>query len=91
MLLRFALAVIVELAGRSMAKKKNTFEEGISEIAGIILNQLDTLPKETAKAKRAELHRIAVTASRRAKTGKRSPLSRTRATRPSSLSRAKTA
>jgi hypothetical protein len=50
-----------------MAKKKTAFEMGISEIATIILNQLEKLPPDIAKAKRAKLHRIAVSASRRAK------------------------
>jgi hypothetical protein len=90
-LLRIPLAAIVKSEGTAMAKKKTAFEKGISEIATIVLDQLEKLPPDVAKAKRAELHRIAVNASRRAKSEKRSPLSRNRATHPSTRSRAKTA
>ena len=74
-----------------MAKKKTAFEKGLPEIATVILDQLDKLPPRVAKAKRAELCRIAINASRRVESERRSPLSRTRATRPLSQSRAKTA
>jgi hypothetical protein len=71
--------------------KKTALQKGLTAIATIILDQLDRLPPTVAKSKRKDLHRIAVNASRRAKRGKRSPLSRTRVPRPSTRSRSKTA
>ena len=74
-----------------MAKKKSEFDKAVERAARIILDQLSTLPPEIAKQKRLELEQMAVKASRAAKNGKRSRLQRTRATRPSARSRAKTA
>lgn len=74
-----------------MAKKKTEFDKAVGRAARIILDQLSTLPAETAKQKRLALEQMALNASRAAKNGKRSRLQRTRATRPSTRSRAKTA
>jgi len=74
-----------------MAKKKAEFDKAVERAAIIILDQLSTLPPEIAKQKRFELEQMAVKASRAAKNGKRSRLQRTRTTRLSTRSRAKTA
>jgi hypothetical protein len=74
-----------------MAKKKTEFDKAVGRAARIILDELSTLPPETAKQKRLELEQMALKASRAAKNGKRSRQQRTSATRPSTRSRAKTA
>jgi hypothetical protein len=57
-----------------MAKKKTEFDKAVGRAARIILDQLSTLPPETAKQKRLELEQMALKASRAAKNGKHSRL-----------------
>jgi len=82
-------AVIVEPVGTMSGKSR--FDKAVAKAAKIIQAQLDTLPAGLAKSKRQELSSLALSASRAAKNGKRSPLRQTSAIRPSSRSRAKTA
>ena len=55
-----------------MAKKKTEFDKAVGRAARIILDQLSTLPAETAKQKRLAFEQMALNASRAAKNGKRS-------------------
>ncbi|MGA8872643.1 MAG: hypothetical protein WA434_06115 [Candidatus Acidiferrales bacterium] len=55
-----------------MAKKKTELDKAVERAAKIILDQLSTLPPETAKQKRLELEQMAVKASHAAKNGKHS-------------------
>jgi hypothetical protein len=82
-------AGILEQVGTMSGKSR--FDKAVEKAAKIIQAQLDTLPADLAKSKRQELSRLALSASRAVKNGKRSPLRQTSAIRPSSRSRAKTA
>jgi len=46
-----------------MAEKKIEFDKAVERAARIILDQLSTLPPDTAKQKRLELEQMAVKAS----------------------------
>ena len=59
-----------------MAKKKTELDKAVERAAKIILDQLSTLPPEIAKSKRLELERMAVKASRAAKVGEYSRLTK---------------
>jgi len=54
-----------------MVKRKPKFDKAGERAAKIIQAQLDTLTSDAAKARREQLHRKAVKASRAAKGGKR--------------------
>ena len=59
-----------------MAKRKIEFDKAVERAARIILDQLSTLPPEIAKPKHLELERMAVKASRAARVGKHSRLTK---------------
>lgn len=74
-----------------MARKKTQLDKAAERAADLILAQLDTLPVEVAKKKMKDLRQMAAKAYRSSKLGTARQPRRTRATRPSTRSHARTA
>jgi hypothetical protein len=72
-------------------KKKTVLDKATDIVATIILEQIDTLAPDVAKAKRKELHALAAKVSRSSPRGKRVRQSQNGDLRLVSRSRAKTA
>ena len=70
-----------------MVKKKSALDRAADIITKIIEDQLATLPADEAKAKRKELHRLAVRVSPASPCGK--PARRPRTARPHRISRSR--
>ncbi len=74
-----------------MATKKSKIDKAVESVAKIIQAQFDTLPPAAAKAKRKELHQLAIRVSRSSSHGKSSRSAQSGDLRPLSRSRAKNA
>ena len=74
-----------------MATKKSKLDKAVEVVANIIQSQLDELPRALAKAKRRELHDLAIKVSRSSGRDKRSRQSQNGDLRPLSRPRAKIA